>query len=121
MTARTHGMQVGAEKIARNFSWQVDEPPQLLGASSAPTPQEYLMSGVGACIIVGFVVNASVKGVELKSLNLTMEGSLDLAGFMNLRDDAQVKMRGIEYEIEVDCDADQEVLEEIARAAVEFS
>jgi uncharacterized OsmC-like protein len=119
--AKALPMHVGADKIERNFKWVVDEPPQLLGQSSGPTPQEYLMSGVGACIMVGFVVNAAVKGVALKSLRITMGGSLDLAGFLNLRSDAQVKMTGLTYEIDVDADADDAVLQEIARVAFEFS
>ena len=119
-TVNTLPMHVGGEKIERDFTWVVDEPPQLLGESKGPTPQEYLMSGVGACIMVGFVVNASVKGVALRSLKVTMTGSLDLAGFMNIRDDAQVKMRGLDYHIEVAADADDATLAEIEKAAVEF-
>lgn len=121
MEARATGMSVGSEKIARDFKWIVDEPPQLLGASTGPTPQEYLMSGVGACIMVGFVVNAAVRGVKVNALSLSMSGGLDLAGFLNLRDDAEIKMTGLDYTIEVDADADEEVLNEIARTAVEFS
>jgi hypothetical protein len=79
------------------------------------------MSGVGACIMVGFVVNAAAKGVRLRSLTVELRGSLDLAGFMNLRSDAQIKMLGLEYAITVDCDAADEVLAEIERVAVEFS
>lgn len=121
MKARTTGMQIGSQKIERAFDWTVDEPNELLGEASAPTPQEFLMSGVGACIMVGFVVNAAAKGIALRSLKVTMSGSLDLAGFMNLADDAQVKMQGIDYEIEADCDADETALEEVAQAAVQFS
>ena len=119
--ARALTMKVGAEEIARNFTWVVDEPPQLLGQSTGPTPQEYLMSGVGACIMVGFVVNAAVKGVALRSVRVTMGGSLDLAGFLNLRPDAQIKMAGLTYEIDADCDADEATLQDIARTAFEFS
>ena len=121
LEARATGMSVGSEKIERGFKWTVDEPPQLLGDSAGPTPQEYLMSGVGACILVGFVVNAAVKGVKINALSLSMDGGLDLAGFLNLRADAQVKMTGLDYTIEVDADADDEVLNEIARTALEFS
>ncbi|WP_322864862.1 OsmC family protein (plasmid) [Aquicoccus sp. G2-2] len=120
-TVNTLPMHVGGEKIARGFTWVVDEPPQLLGESKGPTPQEYLMSGVGACIMVGFVVHASVKDVALRSLKVTMTGSLDLAGFMNIREDAEVKMKGLDYHIEVDADADDAILAEIEKAAVEFS
>ncbi|WP_264214399.1 OsmC family protein [Leisingera thetidis] len=114
-------MTLGGEEIPREFSWVVDEPPQLLGESAGPTPQEYLMSGVGACIMVGFVVNASVKGVKINSLDVKITGGLDLAGFLNLRDDAKVEMSGIKYEISVDADVDDTVLAEIEKAAVEFS
>lgn len=121
MKAETTAMSLGDQQIERNHAWVIDEPPELLGGSAGPTPQEYLMSGVGACIMVGFVVNASVRGIELHSLKLKMSGSLDLAGFMNLTEDAQVKMAGIDYEIEVGCDAEETLLEEVAKAAVEFS
>lgn len=114
-------MNLGGEEIPRDFKWVVDEPPQLLGESAGPTPQEYLMSGVGACIMVGFVVNASVKGVKINSLNVKITGGLDLAGFLNLREDAQVEMSGINYEITVDADADTALLAEIEEAAVQFS
>ncbi|MCV2882986.1 OsmC family protein [Actibacterium sp. XHP0104] len=114
-------MTVGGEEIPRDYTWVVDEPPQLLGESKGPTPQEYLMSGVGACIMVGFVVNASVRGIEIRKLDVKVTGGLDLAGFLNLRDDAKVEMSGLTYEISVDCDADAETLAEVEAAAVGFS
>lgn len=114
-------MNVGGEEIPRDFSWVVDEPPALLGESKGPTPQEFLMSGVGACIMVGFVVHASIKKIEIKSLNVKVTGGLDLAGFLNLRDDAKVEMSGIQYEIRIDSDASLEDLAEIERSAVDFS
>ena len=119
--AQSLPMSLGGDTIPRNFSWTVDEPPQLLGQSTGPTPQEYLMSGVGACIMVGFVVHAALKGVTLRSLKITMGGGLDLAGFLNLRPDAQIKMSGLSYDIEVDADADEAVLQDIASLAFNFS
>ena len=121
IAARTLPMSVGGEAIPRDFTWTVDEPPQLLGQSSGPTPQEYLMSGVGACIMVGFVVHSALKEVRLRALRITMGGGLDLAGFLDLRPDAQVKMGGLTYDIEVDAEADEATLQEIARLAFEFS
>ena len=48
MEASATGITIGSESIERDYTWTVDEPPQLLGKASGPTPQEYLMSGVGA-------------------------------------------------------------------------
>lgn len=121
MIARALPMSVGADRIERDFTWTIDEPPQLLGNSTGPTPQEYLMSGVGACIMVGFVVNAAVEGVELEKLSVRLNGSLDLAGFLNLRPDAEIKMGGLSYEIEVRADAPQATLDRIAEKAFAFS
>lgn len=119
--AQATQMSVGADKIERNFKWVIDEPPQLLGNSTGPTPQEYLMSGVAACIMVGFVVNAAVHDIKINRLAIKMEGSLDLAGFMNLRPDAEIKMNGLSYEIEVAADASRSELEKIAEKAFSFS
>ncbi len=119
--AQATQMSVGADKIDRSFHWTIDEPPQLLGNSSGPTPQEYLMSGVAACIMVGFVVNAAVHDIKINRLAVRMEGSLDLAGFLNLRPDAQVKMGGLTYEIEVAADASRAELEKVAEKAFTFS
>lgn len=114
-------LKIGSETIDRNFKWVVDEPPQLLGASTGPTPQEYLMSGVGACIMVGFVVNASVAGLKVRSLEVEVTGGLDLAGFLNLRSDAAIKMDGLTYVIRADADGSDEMLAGVARKAYEFS
>lgn len=69
--------------------------------------------------MVGFAVNASVRGIELRKLDVKVTGGLDLAGFLNPRDDAKVEMSGLNYGILVDCDAD--TLREIEKAAVGFS
>lgn len=119
--AQATPMSIGGDKIERDFKWIIDEPPQLLGNSLGPTPQEYLMSGVAACIMVGFAVNASVNGIKIKRLAIKMDGSLDLAGFLNLRPDAEIKMNGLNYEIEVAADASREELEKIAEKAFSFS
>ena len=38
---------------------------ELLGQNSAPNPQELLMTALNACITVGYVAGAAVKGVTL--------------------------------------------------------
>ena len=79
------------------------------------------MSGVAACILVGFVVNAAVKGIELERLAIRMTGGLDLAGFLNLRPDAEIKMSNLSYQIEVKSRATRDQLAEVAEKAFMFS
>src|SRR5699024_4479312 len=50
----TNDIQLGDETLKRDFSFYIDEPEQLLGKNDYPTPQEYLLGGMGACMMVGY-------------------------------------------------------------------
>ena len=56
---------MGGERIARRHKIVADEPYELLGTDSAPNPQELLMSAVNACMTVGYVAQAAVRGITL--------------------------------------------------------
>ena len=91
----------------------IDEPRQLLGTNYAPNPQEYLLSGVGACLMVAFTVGASMKEIQLESLKVTVSGELDLAGFLEVDSRAPVGFKQINYKIEVSGDGTFEDFEEL--------
>jgi uncharacterized OsmC-like protein len=126
LRAAARSMDVGTHRVARTFRWSVDEPHQILGTNHAPTPQEYLLSGLGACLAVSFLVGATTRGVRLESLEVDVSGDLDLRRFMGLdREGADPSVgpgfEEIRYRIRVRGDASPEVLEEIHRDAVEHS
>lgn len=104
-------MTIGAHRVTRDFSWMIDEPRQLGGSNHAPNPQEYLLSGVGSCIMVGFAVGATVMGIQLSKLEVEVRSTLDLAGFLDLRPDAPVPMTSLEYTIRVAGDGTPEQFE----------
>lgn len=110
-------MTIGAHRVNRDFSWMVDEPRQLGGANHAPNPQEYVLSGLGACLMVGFAVGASVMGIQLATLEVEVRSRLDLAGFLAARDGAPVAMTGIEYAIRVCGDGTREQFEQLREQA----
>lgn len=114
-------MSVGPHKVSRSFSWKVDEPRQLLGGNHGPNPQELMLSGLGACIMVAFVVGATTKGIQIDSLEIDVEGDLDLSGFLGLGGSGPVGFPQIKYDIRVMADAPDEILEEIHKQAVAHS
>lgn len=114
-------MEVGPHKVNREFEWTIDEPRQLLGTNQAPNPQEYLLSGMGACILVGFTVGASIKEIQLESLKVTVRGELNLAGFLAVDEDAPIGFKKIEYLIEVTGDGSPEEFEELRKKAISHS
>lgn len=114
-------MCVGPHRVSRSFSWKTDEPRQLLGGNHGPNPQELLLSGLGACILVAFVVGATARGVQLDSLGIHVDGALDLSGFLGLGEDDAVGFPEITYRLQVASDASAEVLAEIHQNAVKHS
>ena len=115
------GLEVGPHRVNRDFEWVIDEPRQLLGTNQAPNPQEYLLSGMGACILVGFTVGASIMEIQLESLKVTVKGELNLAGFLGVDENAPIGFKTIQYLIEVSGDGTNEQFQELREKAISHS
>ena len=114
-------MVVGGHKVSRKFSWKADEPRQLLGTNHAANPQELLLSGLGACMMVSFLAGASSKGIQIESLEIDFAGSLDLRGFMGVDTNGSVGFPNIDYTIKVTGEASAEEFEELHAISVAHS
>lgn len=119
--ARARPMLVGNHRVNRDFVWMVDEPRQLLGTNHAPNPQEYLLSGLAACIMVSYAVAASVMAVQLDTLQVDVDAELDLAGFMGIGDCESGPFRRVAYRITVSGNGTDEQLEALGKKAVAHS
>ncbi len=113
--------QIGPHVVSRDFSWIIDEPRQLLGTNQAPNPQEYLLSGLGACITVGFTVGASIMGIALEHFNIKVRGELDLAGFLDARANAPIGFSAIQFDVEVAGNGTSEQFRELLDKAIAHS
>lgn len=110
-------MMIGDQRVNRDFQWLIDEPKQLGGSNHGPNPQEYLLSGFGSCLMVAFLVGASVMGIQLSTLSVEVHSTLDLAGFLDVRSDASVPLQGIRYVIHVTGDGTAEQFETLRQQA----
>lgn len=113
--------KIGGETVPRAFTIVADEPNELLGSNSAPNPQELLMSAVNACMIVGYVAQAAVRGVELDDCRIETEGELDLRGFLGLDDSVPPGYRRINYTVHLSGSGTREQYEEIHQAVMSTS
>ena len=89
-----------------------DHPEVLVGSDQAPTPVEYLLHAIAACLTAGIVNVASARGVELTKVTSRVEGDIDLLGILGLSADDSVRngYREIRVSFEIDGDADDERL-----------
>lgn len=95
------GYRNGDDWIERPFTIVADEPEELFGANAAPNPQELLMSALNACMMVGYVAGASIKGIELESLEIHTYGELDVRGFLGMTDEVPPGYPHIDYTVRI--------------------
>ncbi len=66
-----------------------DHPAVLVGADTAPTPVEYLLHALAACLTAGVANVAAARGVNLTEVSSTVEGDIDLLGILGLSRDVR--------------------------------
>jgi uncharacterized OsmC-like protein len=112
---------LAGEVVPRSFTIVADEPHELLGTNAAPNPQELLMSAVNACMMVGYVAQASVRGIVLDSCRIETEGELDLRGFLGIDESVPAGYRRISYTVFLEGDGTREQYEEIHQSVMATS
>ena len=115
------GFTIGGERVSRSHTIVADEPLELLGADSAPNPQELLMAAFNACITVGYVAGAALKGINLESLEIKTRGQLDLRGFLGLSDAVAPGYENIDYVVSIKGDGTPEDFAEIHETVMKTS
>jgi uncharacterized OsmC-like protein len=68
----------------RPFALEGDEPPVLLGENAGPNAVELLLQALAFCYSVGYVANAAALGIEISSMDYTIEGDLDVRPFLGI-------------------------------------
>jgi uncharacterized OsmC-like protein len=69
--------------------FDADHPPVLVGTDNAPTPVEYVLHALAACLTAGIANIAAARGVNLTEVSSTVEGDIDLLGILGLADDVR--------------------------------
>lgn len=105
----------GAEDTSRSgpFILEGDEPPVLLGSNAGPNAVEAVLHALASCLAVGFVYNAAAQGIQVDGLEFTLEGDIDLHGFLGLSEQIRPGYQNIQVNYRVKSDAPREKLEEL--------
>jgi uncharacterized OsmC-like protein len=104
---------IGGQRVDRRFKIVADEPFELLGTNSAPNPQELLMTALNACMTVGYVAQAAIRGITLTTCRIETEGGLDLRGFLGLDDSVPPGYRQLDYRVTLEGDGTREQYQEM--------
>jgi uncharacterized OsmC-like protein len=102
----------GQEDASRteDFVNDADHPAVLVGTNHGPTPVEYLLHAIAACLTAGIANVAAARGVPLREVSSTVEGDIDLRGILGLSDQVRNGYQGIRVSFQISGDAPDEVL-----------
>ena len=83
-----HGFHGAKQEMTHQqpFTFDADHPPVLVGTDNGPTPAEYLLHALAACLTAGIANIAAARGVTLTEVSSTVEGDIDLLGILGLSD-----------------------------------
>ena len=115
---------VGEERTHEHtFRFDADHPAVLVGRDNGPTPVEYLLHALAACLTAGLANIAAARGIRLTEVHSTITGDIDLNGILGLNPDVRNGYQNITVRFTVKGDAPAEKLRQLveqsrARSAV---
>jgi uncharacterized OsmC-like protein len=103
----------GQHNHTSEFTFEADHPEVLVGGDNGPTPVEFLLHGLAACLTAGIGNIASARGVTLTEVESTIEGDIDLRGLLGLSDEVRNGYQNITVNFRIKGDAPDETLRKI--------
>ena len=120
-----NGFYGAGQEHTREEGWtfDADHPLVLTGTDIGPSPAEYVLLGLAACLTAGLANIAAARRVTLNSVESTVEGDIDLQGLLGLSADVRNGYQQIRVAFRIDADATEEQVRELvaqsqARSAV---
>jgi uncharacterized OsmC-like protein len=93
------------------FDYDADHPPVLTGRDQGPTPVEFVLHALAACLTSGLVNIAAARGVTLTKVSSRVTGDIDLLGILGLDRGVRNGYSNIQVSFQIEGDASAEELE----------
>jgi uncharacterized OsmC-like protein len=90
------------------FAFDADHPEVFAAEDNGPTPVEYVLVGLGACLTAGIAAVAQHRGIQLRSVSATVEGGMDIQGILGMDGDVRNGFDGVRVTYRIDADATPE-------------
>ncbi|MFA7057103.1 MAG: OsmC family protein [Candidatus Cloacimonadales bacterium] len=96
------------EVQARDHKFIIDQPLSGGGDNSGPTPLEYFLSALAGCIGSIALIIAKQKEIELKAVNVRVEGELDVDVLAGKSHDVRPGYQWIKAFVEIEANISDE-------------
>jgi uncharacterized OsmC-like protein len=75
------------------------------------TPIEYLLVGLSSCLSAGVASVAQNRGIQLRSVEASVEGNHDIRGILGADSDVRNGFNDVKVSFKIDADATREEIE----------
>ena len=102
----------GEEQTHRTrFAFDIDHPLQFAAQDNGITPVEYVLVGLASCLTAGVAAVAQNRGIQLRSVEAKLEGSMDIQGILGIDSDVRNGYDDIKVTFHIDADASKKEIE----------
>lgn len=108
-----------SESTVRNFKYIMDEP--WGNVEGGCQPGEMVLAALGACLVVGYTFDGALHGIELKKIEIEVEGDSTGVKFMQIATDTLPNLSTARIKVFIESDASLEVLEEMHKRVTAVS
>jgi len=115
-----HGVAQDFER-SQSFLLFADEHPVLLGRDQGPNAGEYLLQALAACVTSTMVYHAAARGIQIEEVESTVEGDIDLRGFLGTDPSVRNGFQNIRMNFSISADLSDQEFEELVKLGPTFS
>jgi uncharacterized OsmC-like protein len=101
------------QKHKTEFSFDADHPEIFASEDLGITPIEYVLVGLASCLTAGVAAVAQNRGVQLRSVEAKLEGTMDIQGILGIDRDVRNGYDDIKVTFNIDADAPKKEIEAI--------
>jgi uncharacterized OsmC-like protein len=91
--------------------FDADHPEVFAATDNGITPIEYLLVGLASCLTAGVASVAQNRGIQLRSVESTVEGNHDIRGILGVDSDVRNGFNDVKVTFSIDADATREEIE----------
>jgi uncharacterized OsmC-like protein len=99
------------QKHKTEFSFDADHPEIFASEDLGATPVEYVLVGLASCLTAGVAAVAQNRGIQLRSVEAKLEGSMDIQGILGIDSDVRNGYDDIKVTFHIDADAPKKEIE----------
>jgi uncharacterized OsmC-like protein len=88
------------------FTIEADHPTVFASEDRGATPVEIVLSALGSCLTAGVAAVAQNRGIQLRSVTATVQGTMNILGILGADPDTRNGFSDVQVRFEVDADAD---------------